>query len=234
MKFEYKDFHRNITEDELLADLKGVYEKLLIENRKLTFRSYDISGKYTAGTIQTRFGTWNNALLKAGIIINEEKNVTNEKLFQNIETIWIEKGSQPVYRDLDSAQSKYSASTYTERFGNWKNALKEFVKYINEDEGNSITGENVKEDGIVQDSNNGTELYKHITGRNISERMRFRVLARDGFTCQSCGASPIKERGVELHVDHIIPWSKGGETIESNLQTKCHRCNLGKGNAFIV
>lgn len=234
MKFEYKDFHRNITEDELLADLKRVYENLLIENRKLTFRSYDTNGKYTAGTIQSRFGTWNNALLKAGIIINEEKNVTNEKLFQNIETIWIDKGSQPVYRDLDSTQSKYSASTYTDRFGCWKNALKEFVKYINEDESNPVTDEIFKEDEMVLNSNNGIELYKHTTGRNISERMRFRVLARDGFTCQSCGASPIKERGVELNVDHIIPWSKGGETIESNLQTKCQRCNLGKGNAFIV
>ena len=66
----------------------------------------------------------------------------------------------------------------------------------------------------------------------MSDRMRFRILSRDGFTCQSCGASPIKERGVELHVDHIIPWSKGGETVESNLQTKCKKCNLGKGNAF--
>jgi 5-methylcytosine-specific restriction endonuclease McrA len=40
------------------------------------------------------------------------------------------------------------------------------------------------------------------------------------------------ERGVELHVDHILPWSKDGETVEENLQTKCSKCNLGKGNAF--
>lgn len=53
---------------------------------------------------------------------------------------------------------------------------------------------------------------------------------RDGFTCKSCGRSPIKERNVELHVDHILPWSQGGETIDSNLETKCKKCNLGKGN----
>ena len=35
-----------------------------------------------------------------------------------------------------------------------------------------------------------------------------------------------------IQVDHIVPWSKGGETEESNLQTKCKKCNLGKGNAF--
>ncbi len=42
----------------------------------------------------------------------------------------------------------------------------------------------------------------------------------------------MKEMGVELHVDHIIPWSKGGETLPENLEVKCTRCNLGKGNAF--
>jgi 5-methylcytosine-specific restriction endonuclease McrA len=62
--------------------------------------------------------------------------------------------------------------------------------------------------------------------------MRFRILLRDGFRCLSCGRSPITSPGVELHIDHIIPWSKGGETIDDNLQCKCKECNLGKGNAF--
>jgi len=56
---------------------------------------------------------------------------------------------------------------------------------------------------------------------------------RDGFTCKKCGRSPMNEMGgIELHVDHILPWSKGGETVQNNLETKCKKCNLGKGNAF--
>ncbi|WP_343324290.1 HNH endonuclease signature motif containing protein [Streptococcus sp. Marseille-P8640] len=35
---------------------------------------------------------------------------------------------------------------------------------------------------------------------------------------------------VVLHVDHIIPWSKGGETVLGNLQTLCSKCNLGKSD----
>ncbi len=62
--------------------------------------------------------------------------------------------------------------------------------------------------------------------------MRFRILVRDGFRCGSCGASPLENRGTELHVDHMVPWSKGGETVPDNLATKCSRCNLGKGDAF--
>jgi 5-methylcytosine-specific restriction endonuclease McrA len=38
------------------------------------------------------------------------------------------------------------------------------------------------------------------------------------------------EQGVVLHVDHIIPWSKGGQTVDENLQTLCDRCNLGKSD----
>jgi 5-methylcytosine-specific restriction endonuclease McrA len=59
--------------------------------------------------------------------------------------------------------------------------------------------------------------------------LRYEVLQRDGFRCVMCGRSPGKEAGVMLHVDHIRPWSAGGETVKENLQTLCERCNLGKG-----
>ena len=72
----------------------------------------------------------------------------------------------------------------------------------------------------------------HKTKRNVSDSLRYKILKRDNFTCCACGASPAKDPSVELHVDHIIPWSKGGETTEDNLQTLCSRCNLGKSNKF--
>ena len=34
----------------------------------------------------------------------------------------------------------------------------------------------------------------------------------------------------EAHFDHIIPESRGGETIKKNLQIYCRYCNLKKGN----
>ena len=68
------------------------------------------------------------------------------------------------------------------------------------------------------------------TKRDPSLSLRFRVLKRDHFTCCCCGASPAKDPSVELHIDHIIPWAKGGETTLDNLQTLCSHCNLGKGD----
>lgn len=43
----------------------------------------------------------------------------------------------------------------------------------------------------------------------FDRRLRFNVLTRDSFSCCSCGASPAIQRGVQLEVDHILPWSKG-------------------------
>lgn len=70
----------------------------------------------------------------------------------------------------------------------------------------------------------------HKTSRNINLRLRYQVLKRDNFKCVICGRSPAKDPNIELHIDHIIPWSKGGETIIDNLRTLCSDCNLGKSN----
>lgn len=60
-------------------------------------------------------------------------------------------------------------------------------------------------------------------------KLRFMILKRDNYTCQYCGSKPPT---VTLHIDHIIPVSKGGLTIEENLITACMNCNLGKGDLY--
>jgi hypothetical protein len=55
------------------------------------------------------------------------------------------------------------------------------------------------------------------------------VLARDQWTCCSCGRSSRRD-GVVLNVDHIIPRSLGGTNAMDNLQTLCRKCNQGKSN----
>ena len=62
---------------------------------------------------------------------------------------------------------------------------------------------------------------------SISKALRYKILKRDRFTCQACGA---RAPDVELEVDHIIPVSKGGTDDESNLTTLCKACNRGKSN----
>lgn len=63
--------------------------------------------------------------------------------------------------------------------------------------------------------------------RDIHRRRitRKAVLARDGWTCQYCGA----ERPA-LTVDHVIPRSRGGESVWENIVASCAPCNRRKGN----
>ena len=79
----------------------------------------------------------------------------------------------------------------------------------------------------------GAEMFgaaSRRTPRSPGLRLRFKVLQRDRFRCCACGASPSVTPGVVLEVDHIQPWSKGGETVFENLQTLCLPCNQGKTN----
>lgn len=76
--------------------------------------------------------------------------------------------------------------------------------------------------------NNKETGNPHKTQRTPSTKLRYDVLKRDNFKCCACGASPAKNPNVTLHVDHIVPWSKGGETKIDNLQTLCSECNHGK------
>ena len=71
------------------------------------------------------------------------------------------------------------------------------------------------------------EIIKHKTKRNIGNRLKVRVLTRDGNTCRLCG---IKVTGENIHFDHILPWSKGGETTLENIQILCAHHNLVNGN----
>ncbi|MBT6442317.1 MAG: HNH endonuclease [Alphaproteobacteria bacterium] len=56
---------------------------------------------------------------------------------------------------------------------------------------------------------------------------RFNVFLRDGFACQYCsGRFPVED----LTFDHVIPRSRGGRTMWSNVVTACSRCNLAKAD----
>lgn len=68
--------------------------------------------------------------------------------------------------------------------------------------------------------------------RKVTSKLRWQVLVRDKHRCQGChkGVEDFTADGepIRLEVDHIVPWSKGGKTELSNLQTLCHVCNHGK------
>lgn len=60
-----------------------------------------------------------------------------------------------------------------------------------------------------------------------NERLRARVLARDGYRCVYC-AEPFPAE--QLTLDHVQPRLRGGDRSEGNLVSACAPCNLRKGS----
>jgi hypothetical protein len=66
--------------------------------------------------------------------------------------------------------------------------------------------------------------------RAVSRRtshLRPQILARDHFQCVKCGRG--EADGIILTLDHVIPYSRGGETTAGNIITLCEPCNQGYG-----
>lgn len=58
----------------------------------------------------------------------------------------------------------------------------------------------------------------------IPSDVRAIVLRRDKYRCVWCSS---RDR---LEMDHVIPWSAGGEDTVDNLRTLCHDCNSARSN----
>lgn len=135
-------------------------------------------------------------------------------LFDNIDKVWVFLKKQPCVKDMESFPSKICFTTYFNHFGSWKNAIMEFVKF--------------KNNGVLKEENQNKEIKEK--RRSFNNSLRYDIMKRDSFKCILCGASPATNSKTELEIDHIVPIAKGGSNKESNLQTLCKNCNIGKSN----
>jgi hypothetical protein len=204
-----------VSDGELLSDLQRVAQAL--GSNTVPQKTYGSLGTFDYSTLIRRFGSWNNALLLAELSLSNEVALSDERLFENLLTLWQHYGRQPRRSELARQPSAISQTPYNRRFGSWSAALEAFVNFANANGAEAVSPQE-------------SETARRSTGRDPTLRLRWRVLQRDRFKCCACGASPAITAGVELQVDHVVPWSKGGETLLENLQTLCSVCNLGKSN----
>lgn len=191
----------------LMMTIQNKYEKLVdykIRYDELKRRYEDYNQKY-------------NSLYK---LINEEeakklkvskKNYLKyQPLIYKENRIDVEKEFNVViYLNYESAKGKVKDKVYK------KYDSHSFLKIYNE-------YKKIKEEREIY------QVSSKVERSIMTESMRYDVFKRDNYKCQICGAT--SKDGALLHVDHIIPVSKGGKTEMSNLQTLCSRCNLGKSN----
>ncbi len=221
MKFKIDLPNLKLTKEDLLQDLRRVSK--IVGGDSLKRVDYEKQGKYAYTSFRNHFGTWKKALEAVGLNRGRNWGATPEELLENLKDVWIKLGRQPKYGEMTIPFSRFSSTAYAHKFGNWTKALIAFQNYL-EQEREPESLESLSKVEMTADKNG------HKTKRQPNSRLRFKVMKRDNFCCVACGGSPAKDSKVELHVDHITPWSKGGETVIENLQTLCKKCNLGKGN----
>ncbi|MDE5875883.1 MAG: HNH endonuclease [Muribaculaceae bacterium] len=216
---KYKLYLKNvpISDVELKADVLRVQN--LIAPAPLSSKKYDELGNYNSDTVARRFGKrrWNDAMITLGLkpaqVFHTEKD-----LFDNIAKVWLAKMAQPVRRDMDDhPASTISSGAYLRKYGRWNIALKKFIEYVE-------SGEDIISHNYTMSASS------HRTKREPSLRLKVQVLLRDGNHCKICGVK-CDEGLHKLHFDHILPWSKGGETTLDNLRVLCKACNEALGNS---
>lgn len=191
----------------------------------------------SATGVQNALGSWaagidalRTSLASDGIALRPKRRrdaISDADLFHEMQHVWNLVEHRPSRYEWEAASAAYHYNTYRSRFGGWKNACLAFLEWT--------MGEAVAIDELPSPSltpapeapSAGTAPA--VRRRNPTDRLRLRVLDRDGYRCVLCGRSPATERGVVLHLDHVVPFVDGGETTYENLRTLCRECNLGRG-----
>lgn len=64
-----------------------------------------------------------------------------------------------------------------------------------------------------------------IGNRGRSRHNYNKIYKRDLYTCQYCGYQVVVGELIPLHIDHVIPFSYGGNYKMNNLVVACQHCN---------
>jgi len=244
MEYEFRRKRTDaISETEKLEELERAAE--YFHYIEFSWRDFDRISNISASAIKVHFGSWKKALSALRVSLQNKgldlsprpyaplRIYSNKDLFDEMERIWKIVGQRPSRNEWEKSNPRISYSVYKIRFGSWTKGCEKFIEY-------KIGGDISSSDFILferpatlKQTEVEYDTYKKETSRNVPLKLRLMVLTRDNFRCVFCGKSPATDPGTKLHIDHIIPYSKGGESLLENLQTLCEECNIGKGNWYI-
>lgn len=223
--------NRFLSDDEILDELKRI--ACLLQTDTLTRNDIRTHSELIADTIVvSRFGSLKKGFELAGLKTsrNYRERIDDVRYLENILSVWTFHGRQPTANEMNVIPSTISKNAYLNRFGSWRQALQSFIEFANSD--SQEKSEEKKDAAIsVKDSSTRTQTRPE-EKRGIALGLRYKILSAANFRCIRCGNSPALDHSCKLHVDHILPFSKGGKTVYENLQALCDKCNLGKSNSY--
>lgn len=169
-------------------------------------------GAVCSATIIERMGTWKRALESVGLHGSTPRRLRVEDLIAEMERVWKKVGASPQKVDVRRL-SRHSPYAFEKRWGTVRRCCESIAAYRN---------------GKLTRAQLIATALPDRAGAQVSQRTRWRVFRRDKLRCVACGASPATGTTRELHVDHIVPASQGGDNAMENLRTLCCDCNQGR------
>ena len=121
MKFELNRSYQQYTDSELLSDL-GIVAKKLGKNT-VTKRECLKHGSFGQQTLSKRFGSWEDALKKAGLSADRLAHITTEELITDIQNVAKKLGKRSLTLDDYKKSGAYSEQPIRKHFGTWLRAL---------------------------------------------------------------------------------------------------------------
>lgn len=111
---------KTYTDDELIEFIKKYFNE---KGTVPTIKDFTNNFRYPSfATYQRRFGSWNNALIKAGYDANS-RDYTNDELLDSLKRFFEENGRVPTSKDFLNNSKYPSFSAVVNRFGSWNGAL---------------------------------------------------------------------------------------------------------------
>lgn len=227
---------RRMSDDAVLQALRDL--ALRLNKDALTVSDVKMHLPFSGETLRRRWGTSRAAFEAAGLkSTNLGRRYTDKECFDNLLAVWTHYGRPPQYREMSVLPSHVGGKAYVRRFGTWNKALFAFTELVNKEPDIDSETEIDSKDGDALPTTTRRKAIK-VQSLPVEERrdiplgLRYKVLRRDLFKCVLCGDNPPRNPACVLHVDHVVPWSKGGKTMIKNLRTLCASCNVGRGNRY--
>lgn len=224
---------RRVSNEEILNELRRIAD--LVGTTTITLENLvQHSELLSPRVIASRFGSWAKALQAAGLELSAHgRRWTDDDYFENLLAVWVYYGRPPKYREMNMAPSNITVGAYEAKFGTWGRAKVAFIDRVHSDLTTPSENDTVVRQTPVSATSSTHTNSASANIRSIRLGLRYDVLHRDRFRCVQCGRSPATDPGCVLHVDHIVPFSKGGQTTAENLRTLCSNCNVGRGNRHL-
>jgi len=146
----------------ILSKIEEVFDEFGYVDCSLFCKVTNISEK----SVVNWFGSWNDAMIKAGLEPNKEYDIDESELLNHLKDL--EKEYGVVTQNLMNEKGEYSYSLYEHEFGSWVNALDEAGI-------DPVRRRNVEESRLIAELKNLEEKYDKVTTKIVEEESEFSV-----------------------------------------------------------